>query len=70
MQNLEVVEAWRSLLGIMDGFLVAYDLYTRMPLAQVAESKGCTAYAVHAQSRQVGHSPSLSRSSASIPRKQ
>lgn len=54
VQSLQVVEAWRALVGIVDGFLVAYDIYTRMPLAQIAESKGCTIYALHAPSRQVG----------------
>ncbi|CAM9220581.1 unnamed protein product, partial [Phaeothamnion confervicola] len=39
--DLLAVEAWRALLGIMDGQLVAYDLYTYRPLASVPETKGC-----------------------------
>jgi hypothetical protein len=62
MLSLQAIESLRILVGISDGFLVVYDLYTSRPLLQMAESKGCTLYAIHAPSKQV-----RSYAAASLP---
>eukprot|EP00752_Nemacystus_decipiens_P012161 g10780.t1 len=44
--NLLAVEGWRALLGLLDGQLTAYDLYTYRPLASVPSTRGASCFCV------------------------
>ncbi|CAM9684429.1 unnamed protein product [Pylaiella littoralis] len=44
--DLLAVEGWRALLGLLDGQLTAYDLYTYRPLASVPSTRGASCFCV------------------------
>eukprot|EP00903_Cladosiphon_okamuranus_P017098 g15754.t1 len=44
--DLLAVEGWRALLGLLDGQLTVYDLYTYRPLASVPSTRGASCFCV------------------------
>ncbi|CAM9493888.1 unnamed protein product, partial [Scytosiphon promiscuus] len=44
--DLLAVEGWRALLGLLDGQLTAYDMYTFRPLASVPSTRGASCFCV------------------------
>ncbi|CBJ28092.1 conserved unknown protein [Ectocarpus siliculosus] len=51
--DLLAVEAWRALLGLLDGQLTAYDMYTYRPLASVPSTRGASCFCVDEERRLV-----------------
>ncbi|CAM9634431.1 unnamed protein product, partial [Sphacelaria rigidula] len=51
--DLLAVEGWRALLGILDGQLMAFDLYTYRPLASVPSTRGASCFCVDEERRLV-----------------
>ena len=48
-----MVDAWRMLLGLVDGQLVAYDVNTCRKIAELPETKGALLLSVHPTSQRV-----------------
>jgi|MDSY01.2.fsa_nt_gb WD40 repeat protein len=53
VSGLTVVDAWRMLLGLVDGQLVAYDVNTCRKIAELPETKGALLLSVHPTSQRV-----------------
>jgi hypothetical protein len=51
--NFDFLKHWRTLLGIMDGTLMAYDSQFYQQLGSASDSKGCHIYAVHEKNNTV-----------------
>jgi hypothetical protein len=48
--SLTVVEKWQALLGIVEGSIAAFDLSNHQQVAHLAETKGCSSFAIHEKS--------------------